>query len=101
MKAFYEKNIQQTQQELAALDKSINANSLMRLALIIIGAIALFQIFQMNNVWILLGAVFAIVLGFAYLVLRQSRLDKLRDEKRAYLRVNAKGLACAATSHSM
>lgn len=101
MKAFYEKNIQQTQQELAALDKSINANSLMRLALIIIGAIALFQIFQMNNVWILLGAVFAIVLGFAYLVLRQSKLEKLRDEKKAYLRVNENELHVEATSQNM
>lgn len=88
MKAFYEQNIQQTKQELAVLDKNINRNSLMRLALILIGAIALFQIFQMNNIWILLIAVFAIVLGFAYLVLRQSKLEKIRDEKKAFLRVN-------------
>ncbi|WP_159636728.1 MutS-related protein [Sphingobacterium composti Ten et al. 2007 non Yoo et al. 2007] len=88
MKAFYEQNIHQTKQELVVLEKSINKNSLMRLALILIGAIALFQIFQMNNIWILLIAVFAIVLGFAYLVLRQSKLEKLRDEKQAFLRVN-------------
>jgi len=88
MKVFYEKNIQQTKQELQILDKKINKNSLMRLALILIGATALFQIFQLNNIWILLVAVFAIVLGFAYLVLRQSKLEKLRDEKQAFLRVN-------------
>lgn len=88
MKAFYKKNIQQTKEELQGLDKSINSNSMMRLALIIIGATALFQVFQLNNIWILLITVFAIVLGFAYLVLRQSKLEKLRDEKKAFLRVN-------------
>lgn len=88
MKAFYEQNIQQTNQELQTLEKRINTNSLMRLALIIIGAIALFQIFQLNNIWILLIAVFALVLGFSYLVLRQSKLEKLREEKKAFLRVN-------------
>ena len=88
MKAFYEKNIEQSKQELQLLDKSINTNSLLRLALIIIGAVALFQIFQMNNVWILLIAVFAIIIGFAFLVRRQSMLEKLRDEKKAFLRVN-------------
>lgn len=60
----------------------------MRLALILIGAVTLFQIFQLNNIWILLVAVFALVLGFAYLVLRQSKLEKSRDEKQAFLRVN-------------
>jgi DNA mismatch repair ATPase MutS len=88
MKVFYEKNIQETKQELQDLDKKINKNSLMRLALILVGATALFQIFQLNNIWILLVAVFAIVLGFAYLVLRQSKLEKLRNEKQAFLRVN-------------
>lgn len=88
MKAFYEQNIQQTKRELQSLDKRINTNSLMRLALIILGAIVLFQIFQLNNVWILIGAVFALILGFSYLVLRQSKLEKHRDEKKAFLRVN-------------
>lgn len=88
MKAFYEKNIHDSKKEIQVLEKSLNTNSLMRLALIIGGAVALFQIFQLNNIWILLVAVFAIVLGFAYLVLRQSKLEKLRDEKKAFLRVN-------------
>ena len=88
MKEFYSNNAKRTQQELEILEKDINRNSFMRLALIIIGAIALFQIFQINNIWLLLGAVFVLVIGFSFLVLRQSKLEKLREEKRAYLRVN-------------
>lgn len=101
MKVFYDKNIQQTKQELQILDKKINKNSLMRLALILIGATALFQIFQLNNIWILLVAVFAIVLGFAYLVLRQSKLEKLRDEKKAFLRVNENEVSIQAREPNM
>jgi general stress protein CsbA len=101
MKAFYEQNIQQTKQELIVLEKSINRNSLMRLALILIGATALFQIFQLNNIWILLLAVFAIVLGFAYLVLRQSKLEKVRDEKKAFLQVNENEVHIEAGAENM
>lgn len=101
MKAFYEKNIQQTKQELIVLEKSINRNSLMRLALILIGATALFQIFQLNNIWVLLLAVFAIVLGFAYLVLRQSKLENVRDEKKAFLRVNENEVHMKAGAENM
>lgn len=101
MKAFYIQNIQQTKQELEVLEKNINRNSLMRLALILIGAIALFQIFQMNNIWILLIAVLGIVLSFAYLVLRQSKLEKLRDEKQAFLRVNENEINVADRSENI
>lgn len=61
---------------------------MMRLALILLGAYVLFQIFQQNSVWLLLGAVFLLVVGFAFLVLRQSRLEKIRAYKRALLKVN-------------
>lgn len=101
MKAFYEQNIQQTKKELQVLEKNINTNSLMRLALIVIGAGALFQIFQLNNVWILLIAVLTIVLGFAYLVLRQSKLEKQRDEKEAFLRVNENEVNIQQRSENM
>ncbi|MCA5004982.1 MutS-related protein [Sphingobacterium bovistauri] len=101
MKAFYNKNIQATKEELQVLEKNINRNSLMRLALILIGAAILFQTFQMNNIWVLFAAVFTIVLGFAYLVLRQSKLEKLRDVKKAFLRVNENELHVDEHSENM
>ena len=97
MKAFYENNIQQTKEELQQLTKRINGNSLMRLALIILGSITLFQVFQMNNIWLVLLVSLIIVLGFAYLVLRQSKLEKLSNEKKAFLQVNENEVQVASS----
>lgn len=88
MNEFYHDNIKQAQQTLAAIEKKINVNSLLRLATIIGGGTALFQIFQMNNVWYLLFSVLIIVLAFAFLVRRQSKLEKEREEMKAFLRIN-------------
>lgn len=101
MKDFYEKNVHTSKQELSVLDKKINTNSLLRLALILGGGAILFQIFQMNNIWLLFVAVFAIVFGFAYLVRRQSNLEKERDDKQAFLRVNENELAMLAGDANM
>ena len=88
MNEFYVNNIKTTESTLASVEKQININSLLRLAVIIGGGIVLFQIFQTNNIWLLLIAVFAIVFLFFFLIRRQSQLEKLRDEKSAFLRVN-------------
>ena len=93
MNTFYENNITTSKKELSVLDKKINTNSLLRLALIIAGSVVLFQIFQLNNVWFLLVAVFAIVIMFSFLVRRQSALESLRDHKQAYLKVNENEVA--------
>ncbi|MCI0920300.1 MutS-related protein [Sphingobacterium rhinopitheci] len=88
MNEFYYNNIKNTEEVLISLEKQINRNSLFRLAVIIGGSIILFQIFQTNNVWLLLLAVFLILILFAFLVRRQSQLEKNRDENLAFLRVN-------------
>lgn len=88
MKELYQDNIKQATIKLSALEKNINTNSLLRLGVILVGGGVLFKVFQLNDVWLLLIAVLAIVLSFAYLVLRQSRLEKAKAEAQAFLRVN-------------
>nr|WP_284040527.1 DNA mismatch repair protein MutS [Sphingobacterium sp. lm-10] len=70
------------------MDKQVNTFSLLRLAVIIGGGAALFMLFQSNSViQVLLCAIFVIVF-FLYLVFRQAKLERLRDEKRAFLQIN-------------
>lgn len=88
MRNIYQNNIQRAELDLSSLEKKINTNSLLRLGVILIGGGILFKIFQLNDIWLLLIAVLAIVLSFAYLVLRQSRLEKAKAEAQAFLRVN-------------
>lgn len=84
----YQRNITESTQEVQRLHRQINTNSLLRLGLILGGSIALFQVFQTNNVGLLLFSVFVLVLVFAGLVRRQSKLEKARDEREAFLKVN-------------
>lgn len=88
MRDLYQDNIQRASLELSSLEKKINTNSLLRLGVILIGGGALFKVFQLNSVWLLLMVVLVIVFVFAYLVLRQSRLEKAKAETQALLRVN-------------
>lgn len=95
MNEFYENNIKNTEADLALVSKQININSFLRLGVIIGGGAILFQIFQTNNIWLLLIAVFAIIFLFAFLIRRQSQLEKYKDEKLAFLRVNKNEVAIA------
>ncbi|HMR17667.1 MAG TPA: DNA mismatch repair protein MutS [Sphingobacterium sp.] len=88
MKIFYKHNIQSIQADITFLKKKINSNSLFRLAVILIGAAWLFQVFQWNDVWVLMFSVFVIIVVFAYLVRRQSILEKKLDSRQSDLRVN-------------
>jgi len=86
--SIYEKAIEQTQIEIEALNKRINKNSLARLALIVGGGGLLFWSFQQKQVWIVFVLFMTIILLFAYLIRRQSRLESERDDLTAFLRVN-------------
>ncbi len=88
MKDIYNNNIQITERDISTLEKQINTNSVFRLVTIIVGGALLFQVFQWNNVWILIGVVFAIILGFVALVRRQSDLEKKLHAKQSFLKVN-------------
>ena len=101
MEDLYHGNIKRAEVELSSLEKKINGNSLLRLGVILIGGGVLFKIFQLNNIWFLLIAVLIIILSFAYLVLRQSRLEKLKAEAAAFLRVNQNEVSLAEGGENM
>lgn len=101
MNNFYNNNIKNTEAVLASLEKQINRNSFLRLAVIIGGGAILFQVFQTNNIWFLLVAVFSIIFIFAFLVKRQSKLEKSRDENTAFLRVNQNEIAVINSESNM
>ncbi len=84
----YEEAIAQTQIEIETLTKRINKNSLARLAVILGGGGLLFWSFQQKQVWIVFVLFMTIILLFAYLIRRQSRLEREREDLTAFLRVN-------------
>lgn len=85
---FYQDNISRTTAEIASLDKQVNTFSLLRLAVIIGGGAALFILFQANSVINVLLCTILVMVLFLYLVFRQAKLERLREEKRAFLQVN-------------
>lgn len=84
----YKKNIEASRTTLQDLDKSINVNSLARLFVIIVGGASLFYSFQQESIVLVCILALIIVLLFAFLIQRQSRLEKIRANKLAFLRVN-------------
>lgn len=101
MRAYYENNISTTKAELKHFEKQINTNSLLRLAVIIGGGAILFQIFQLNNIWLLLLTVFGLAIVFMVLVRRQSKLEKMKDVAQAFLRINENEVALIASNKNM
>ncbi|HLS94018.1 MutS-like protein [Sphingobacterium allocomposti] len=84
----YQTNIEQAQREIQRLNKAVNQNSFARLFVILGGGALLFYTFSSNSVLLVIGVILAIVLLFAYLVRRQSLLEKQRDHQQAYLLIN-------------
>lgn len=89
----YQEHIQKTQEEIAQLQKAINQHSFARLFVIIGGGGLLFYLAQKENLPLVLLTVLAIVLLFAFLVRRQSRLEKQHAAAQAFLRVNENEMA--------
>lgn len=85
---FYQKNITDTAQEMRELERRITRNSLLRLCVIVFGGVGIWQLFSLNNVLLVLGAILSVMLLFVYLVFRQSRLDRSLTKARAFYRVN-------------
>ncbi|WP_437922430.1 MutS-related protein [Sphingobacterium sp. LRF_L2] len=86
--ARYQEHVQKTLTEIQSLNKSINQNSFARLFVIIGGGALLFYSFQQNSVLLVFILALVIVLVFAFLISRQSKLEKRRDDKQAFLKVN-------------
>lgn len=99
--SFYKENVRRASADIEKLTKEVNRNSLARLAVIVIGGALLFKLFQLNNVAYVLGATIVVVLGFVYLVSRQSRLERRRAERDAFLRVNQNELDARISRKNM
>ncbi|MGV6946176.1 MutS-related protein [Sphingobacterium kyonggiense] len=91
--AFYQANVKKAKENIQKLEKTINRNSLLRLAIILIGGIVIFQLFKINNVFVVLGTIMLIMLLFVYLVFRQSRVERQLQEAKIYLKVNENEIA--------
>lgn len=91
----YQHNVALAKAEIQRLSKAINQNSLARLAVILGGGALLFYSFQQNSIGLVLGLTLFIVLLFAFLVNRQSKLEKQREGQQAFLRVNENELELA------
>ncbi|SJN51512.1 MutS-related protein, family 1 [Sphingobacterium faecium PCAi_F2.5] len=84
----YLSNKVQIEQEVKKLDRAINQNSFFRLGVIIFGGAALFYSFQLENLLLVLILFFALIFLFAFLVSRQSKLEKITAYQKALLAVN-------------
>lgn len=84
----YRRNITDADLQLRGLRRSINNNSLLRLAAIIGGGTALFMAVQSEHVGLVMGVFFAVVVLFAGLVWRQSRLELRKIALESFLAVN-------------
>ncbi|SEK66998.1 MutS domain V [Parapedobacter koreensis] len=84
----YQKNIADTNGRLAVLRKSINGNSLLRLATILCGGAALFMAVQSEWLWLVMALFFTIIVLFMGLVWRQSKLEARKAALEDFLAVN-------------
>ena len=84
----YRKNITDSRSRLAVLRRAINTNSLLRLAMIIGGGGALFVAVQSEEVWVVMAVFFLVVVVFAGLVWRQSKLEQRKAALENFLAVN-------------
>ncbi|NGM66474.1 MutS-related protein [Sphingobacterium sp. SGR-19] len=97
----YQERIQRTEEEIQRLHKSINQNSFARLFVIIGGGALLFYLVQQENLLLLLLAVLTIVFVFAFLIRRQSKLEKQHAEAEAFLKVNENEITLRDTRQTL
>src|SRR5690606_15673749 len=90
---FYQNNISNTQSQIDQLSSKINRFALLRLAVILVGAIALFQVIQSQQITLTLLTFFIILLLFFWLVSIQSRLTKGKEALERFLKINENEVA--------
>ncbi len=91
----YKHHIASADEALNRVRRSINAHALLRLGTIIGGCAALFAAVRAEQLWLFLVAFFAILLLFFWLVWRQSRLEKKKNELLDWRTVNQNELDVA------
>src|SRR5690606_7312441 len=89
----YGKNIADADGRIASLRKSVNGNSLLRLATIVGGGAALFAAVQTENVLLVIGLFLLIMVCFMMLVWRQSKLEAQKAAWEDFREVNRNEVA--------
>lgn len=97
----YKERTQKTNKEIQRLHKAVNRNSFARLFVIIFGGALCFYLVQKENLPLLLLAVGVIVLLFAFLIGRQSKLEKQCADAEAFLRVNENEIKLLETGETL
>src|SRR5690606_27245649 len=85
---FYHNNIKAVRETISSLEKQITRNSFLRLAIMIGGGILVFQLFKTNNIFLVVGTIIGIILLFAYLVFRHSKIERKLQEAKVFLQIN-------------
>ncbi len=89
----YRNHVLDSQQKIGRLRKAVNRNALWRLATIVGGGTALFMAVQSEQVWVVMGIFFALIVLFMGLVWRQSKLEARRVALEDFQAVNENELA--------
>lgn len=85
---FYRANCQEASTKIKELTSKINRLALYRLAVILLGGFAMFQVIQTEKVAWTLAVFIMIVILFLWLVYRQSKVSKVKAHYENFLRVN-------------
>jgi len=85
---FYQANSKKAKTKIKELTLRINRLALLRLAVILIGAFALFQVIQTQQIVLTLGVFILIIILFSWLVYLQSKVNKVKVHFENYLKVN-------------
>jgi len=92
---FYQKNITNTKEQIKQLSNKINRFALLRLAVILLGGFALFQVIQSQQIALTLFTFIVVIILFFLMVSIQSKLTKSRDILERFLKVNENEVAIA------
>lgn len=99
--AFYQEKRQLTQDKIKRFNRIINRLSFARLALILGGGVVLFKVVQSERVWLTLISSFLILIVFMWLVAKQSKLTKDKEEAEDDLTIVENELNCQAGTTSI
>jgi len=90
---FYQNNIESTKDQVKQFSTKINRFALLRLAVILFGGFALFQVIQTQQIaWTLITFIVVVILFF-WLVSIQSKLTKSKEALERFLKINENEIA--------
>lgn len=85
---FYHNNVTTAKQRIAQLEKEVNKNAILRLFLFVFGGIGIWQLFSLNSILLVLAGLFVVIIIFAYLVSRQSKVERKLHDATVFYRIN-------------